>query len=443
MYKLKKNNVVLFYSALYLCTFATGFVTREVSLIYQTSLLRPAAVSRVGRVSSSLLAEKEKKEISPRNKKLPQKTSSSGKENSGQNNDEEVGTIRATKQRAALLDEAELRNESVIVRILRKYNLDSNIEVVHTKLDLPVIGEVFVNGEWNLCLVKGFKPPSSLATESKASEIKPPRVEVLLIRENYNNEPIDYKKEEVLQEHLHVVDMGQIISIWTQFHLNSFKGFKECANYLSSQLTIASDKIRFGLPVNRAEISMKGLYESRVKVRQGGKNSLTKKKISQICSALPSPEYGNHVGQIIHSVRKAGRLVNYSDAGFSVLGSKKSETDITQSLVGAMILAQDASLGGRFIFLSSSVGSSSRRKEETNTAPTVATPIKTVDSESVANWLLLTVFSRSFSFRSFLTAASRSFALRFLSSSSNANFNFSPSASFSRRIFRSSSSFSS
>ena len=376
---LKKTHVLILVSSLFHSPSTSSFVRHEGTLHYRAKAFIESPTVSAGR-NALWLAKKS--ELSSRKKR------------DSSNTDGLAGPVNPGRQRSVAASEIR-RDQSGIVGLLRKYNLDSNIEVVHTKLDLPVIGEVFVNGEWNLCLVKGFKPPSSLATESKASEIKPPRVEVLLIRENYNNEPIDYKKEEVLQGHLHVVDMGQIISIWTQFHLNSFKGFKECANYLSSQLTIASDKIRFGLPVNRAEISMKGLYESRVKVRQGGKNSLTKKKISQICSALPSPEYGNHVGQIIHSVRKAGRLVNYSDAGFSVLGSKKSETDITQSLVGAMILAQDASLGGRFIFLSSSVGSSSRRKEETNTAPTVATPIKTVDSESVANWLLLTVFSRS------------------------------------------------
>ena len=70
--------------------------------------------------------------------------------------------------------------------------------------------------------------------------------------------------------------------------------------------------------------------------------------INQISSALPSPEYSNHVGQIMHTVRNAGLLVTYADAGASVLGSKQVDTDIMQSLVGAMILAQDASLGGRF-----------------------------------------------------------------------------------------------
>ena len=59
---------------------------------------------------------------------------------------------------------------------------------------------------------------------------------------------------------------------------------------------------------------MKGLYESRVNIKQGGKKNLTKKTINQICSALPSPEYSNHVGQITHTVRKAGRLVTYADS---------------------------------------------------------------------------------------------------------------------------------
>ena len=62
-------------------------------------------------------------------------------------------------------------------------------------------------------------------------------VESLLIRENHNGGHIDYKDENILQEYLHVVDMWQIILIWSQYKLNSFKGFNECANYLSSQLS--------------------------------------------------------------------------------------------------------------------------------------------------------------------------------------------------------------
>ena len=179
MSTLTKNNVVLFCSSLCLFPFATGFVTREVPFHHQTITSSFGPTVRVGR-DSSLLAEKRRKKDSPRNKrKVPTKDSSSGTDDIREIHDEKVGVTELTTQSPAT-DKVELRNESQIVRILRKYDLDSKIEELDT-VSLPVIGEVFVNGEWNLCLVKGLKPPSSVTTVSKASEIKPPRVEILLI----------------------------------------------------------------------------------------------------------------------------------------------------------------------------------------------------------------------------------------------------------------------
>ena len=245
---------------------------------------------------------------------------------------------------------SEMRGDrSGIVGLLRKYNLSSNIEVLDTASNLPVIGEVFIDGRWNLCLVRGFKPPASAKAPSDTSKIKSPRVDILLIRESCGKKPpIDYKNDETFESFVKIVDMGQIISIWPQYNLSTFQRIEECANYLSSQLSAAGDKIRSGMAINRAELSMKEIYEGRVKIRQGGKNTLSKKTINQICSALPSQEQSNHVRQIMQKIRKKARLVTYADACLSLFGSKYNDLNILQSLVGAIVLAKDASLGGRF-----------------------------------------------------------------------------------------------
>jgi len=239
-----------------------------------------------------------------------------------------------------------------LVGVLETCNFGNRIFTFNED-NLPLVAEVHADGKWQLCVITGLKVTSAvLSSKQEHDDLSPPLVEVLLI-----DDKLDDNNQEIGQNNFKVVDVGQITTIWnTSIKSLSKYQLSDVAMKLlknKSQVELSTQKF----PVNHIEKSMQLLYEDCVKDRKG--TSLTKKQIKSITSTMKPDSYAEHLDQILRRGLKAGlgtnkrRLVDSRDAATLIYNgeNKIHSQDDKQSvdrIVGAILLARDAELGGRF-----------------------------------------------------------------------------------------------
>jgi hypothetical protein len=223
-----------------------------------------------------------------------------------------------------------------------------------SRQDLPLIAEVHASGKWQLCIITGFKVPSTIIKASKTGEscdkfvICPPLANILMIEKGAN-----YQDNTDVEKLSCVVDIGQITSIWKVVLKSNQKSVNDMAMKLSKYLGDTDSNMQT-LPVNRIENSMQLLYENC----KGNNKSkgLTKKDIVKITSSIPLSEHAQHLDQLLRKGLKAGLNGNnvklndsYDAAKIITYEKAMGKFDpIEKLLIGAKLLARDAELGGRF-----------------------------------------------------------------------------------------------
>ena len=173
-----------------------------------------------------------------------------------------------------------------------------------SRQDLPLIAEVHASGKWQLCIITGFKVPSTIIKASKTGEscdkfvICPPLANILMIEKGAN-----YQDNTDVEKLSCVVDIGQITSIWKVVLKSNQKSVNDMAMKLSKYLGDTDSNMQT-LPVNRIENSMQLLYENC----KGNNKSkgLTKKDIVKITSSIPLSEHAQHLDQLLRKGLKAG-----------------------------------------------------------------------------------------------------------------------------------------
>ncbi len=258
-----------------------------------------------------------------------------------------------------------------ITSVLQQCNFGGRLSRIDHS-DLPLIGEIHADGRWQLCIITGFKVPSSVEKNAGSSggdgrnggrsiEISPPLAKVLIIEKGVN-----YNNDKMVGQYSSVVDIGQITCIWNEQNEDMGRNvntLNDLAMELSKYLTDLVDSSIQKLPVNQIEKSLQGLYEKCVKGPAAKGKGLTKKDVSKISSTITPIDRAQHLEQILRKALKAGlhgkkcRLVDSNDMleflfegrhSNGVRGSKHRGVSIVSRLVGASLLARDAELGGRF-----------------------------------------------------------------------------------------------
>jgi len=247
--------------------------------------------------------------------------------------------------------------------------IENRLTTIHES-DLPVVGELYAKGKSKLCLVTAFRVPSSVSSsfmnnqQSQQFEIVPPLLEVQIVNDSHlspdesldDNDNNQLDSSEEIQTL--VVDIGQITSFWPIQQTKS----KQEWNERISEYVFNSTNVSYDFPIiNHAEICLEDMYNSRVNIRRRGgsnfKGGLTKKDIAKISSSSLVPE---HCAMILRKVVKAGGgagdglmslLVNSTTTAQYLYRNLNDEKRISvrkRLIVGAKVLALDASLGGRF-----------------------------------------------------------------------------------------------
>mmetsp|Transcript_13807 Transcript_13807/g.20092 ORF Transcript_13807/g.20092 Transcript_13807/m.20092 type:complete len:935 (-) Transcript_13807:85-2889(-) len=245
------------------------------------------------------------------------------------------------------------------IQSLQKCNLYSRLVTIDYS-ELPVVGEIYASGAWKLCIIKSFKAPSSLSKLSiteitEMQQIVAPLAEVLMIEKD-----LDYSDENILQEHSKVVDCGQITTV---LKVPLKLEVSEYANFLSKNLSAAKLSLEREFPVNHGEKVMQDLYESRMahhtNPRARKPKALTKKEINRIALDVSDmSQVQEHVQQMIKKAtktamgdeKKNSRLIDSITAASILMQHNGigNKNKIRTLLSGALLLAMDADLGGRF-----------------------------------------------------------------------------------------------
>lgn len=247
-----------------------------------------------------------------------------------------------------------------LIQSLRNCNLDSRLVTIdHT--ELPIVGEIYASGAWKLCIIKSFKAPSSLTKSSiteltEMQQIIAPLAEVLMIEKD-----LDYSDENILQENSKVVDCGQITTV---LKVPLKLEVSEYASFLSKNLNAAKISLEQDYPVNHGEKIMQDLYESRMAHHSNPharkpKTKLSKKEINRIAQAVSDlSQVQAHAQQMIKKAtktamgdkKKNSRLIDSITAASILMQHNGigNKNKIRTLLSGALLLAMDADLGGRF-----------------------------------------------------------------------------------------------
>lgn len=181
---------------------------------------------------------------------------------------------------------------------------------------LPLLAEVFDHGKLELSRIVSFQSP--------AKEGLSPRLQVQIVSET---------------DDVRTVDMGQLTTVWDDFSLSP-----DWENDLMAEMS------RF--PVDHNEKCMERLYQAFN--HRSGKSPLSKKAIAKVASEAPQAEQAR-VSEILRKVVKTGsRMVRLVDSSVAMdylyednYPANLQERSV-QRAVGALSLANDATMGGRF-----------------------------------------------------------------------------------------------
>jgi hypothetical protein len=240
----------------------------------------------------------------------------------------------------------------------------------------PMIGEAYLDGGWNMCLVVGLRsPPYSSSSRRDYDEDdddnrndKPPLLEVLLMNEHG-----------MFDMDRHVIDIGQITTVWQDFFdanssssSSSYHNLDGLIRKVERGIIMTNESLRNDvLPLER---TMQEIYNSRIanKSRPSSRNKnnnrrdvnanapLTKRDIPRVASRSSNP---NRIEGLLRNLLKVGddrhsRLVD-SDLAVEYLYPdycrKNNDDDcdndderIARRIVAARVLAEDSSSGGRY-----------------------------------------------------------------------------------------------
>jgi hypothetical protein len=263
-------------------------------------------------------------------------------------------TLRSSKAHNVLFTATQDYDE--IVHTINNADVGKRLLSIATT-DLPMVGELYESGNFQLCIINGLKSPNSIVSGKSEAAIKiAPLLKVLLI-----DASSDYQSDSVIEEKSITVDVGQLTTIWN-FSIQEVS-LKDYATFLSQQLAKAVITLQQDFPVNTGEQIMKSLYKDRINGR--GTSALSKKDIQKI-SSNASSQNKEHIDQVLRKSIKAGHCENKSKLIDSFITAKALFQDsisnhhmTTKLLSGAKLLAIDAEQGGRFkrspcIFISAS-----------------------------------------------------------------------------------------
>lgn len=257
---------------------------------------------------------------------------------------------RGRSQKLPTIDE----NDSLDT-ILEKCNFSERLVLLDNS-NLPILAEVHADGKWQMCIITGFKVPSGISTplgeltsNSLKHELIPPLVNVILIHEN-----VDYNDDSVIEKYSTVVDIGQLTFIWemgSRARNNNVNKLAMEVSKLTSNIPSSLHK----LPVNHIEKSMQILYDDCSKGNRST-SAISKKEIAKICASIQPPERAQHLEQILRKGIKVGlngkksHLVDSTVAAKCIIGENNSNVSLSilNQLMGAILLAKDSELGGRF-----------------------------------------------------------------------------------------------
>ena len=208
-----------------------------------------------------------------------------------------------------------LEEKSRLEMILRYHGFDRRLQTLSTA-DLPLLAEVYVNGQSTLALVTSFHRSSGSKQEPKVT------VEFLLGRNTQ------------------VVDIGQITTIWDSGRIDEDFRLEEVAAQAES------------LPAALIDRALDRLYRGRVGRARSSAGNLTKKNIAVLVQQLPEPDR-LHAENVLRKVLKAGRSLSRlvdSAVARSYIRQERQDTGspFQQQAVAAHVLSRDASTGGRF-----------------------------------------------------------------------------------------------
>ncbi len=264
---------------------------------------------------------------------------------------------RGRSQKLPTIDE-----NDALDTILEKCNFSERLVLLDNS-KLPILAEVHADGKWQMCIITGFKVPSGILTplgeltsKSLKHELIPPLVNVILIHKD-----VDYNDNSTIEKYSSVVDIGQLTFIWemgSRARNNNVNRLAMDVSRLISNIPSSLQK----LPVNHIEKSMQILYDDCSKGNIST-SAISKKEIAKICTSIQPPERAQHVEQILRKGIKVGfsggksHLVDSTIAAKCIIGENNISLSILNQLMGAILLAKDSELGGRFkrtgcIFLS-------------------------------------------------------------------------------------------
>lgn len=265
-------------------------------------------------------------------------------------------------------------------QVLREHRFGSRIQRIIPSRDLPLLGEVYINGEISVAWVLAFQKSSNSASDDDDGDsqhriisYKEPNV---LIR------PLDGKGDR--ETSTMMIDFGQLTTIWEA----GTKIPQQLKDNKSSSEDSAVSALMDRIPETLVERALDRLYTSRVGLARSSSsnNGLTKKQIHQLVQTAMTASNNDHddpvvvdtdgvkrehFETILRKVLKAGRnfsrLVDSEMAAarltdFQKAASfrkqpqqqRKSNTQVAPSSLlnlrtaVSKLLAQDAKTGGRF-----------------------------------------------------------------------------------------------
>ena len=238
-----------------------------------------------------------------------------------------------------------------LVRVVKQSKLDKRMITID-EANLPLVAELYAGGSWKLGIITEFKTPISITSASIDGYnelIKPPLLKVLTVEAGF-----DYVHNGV-DEHYQIVDAGQVTTIWNFPIRNDIEDY---AQFLSNELATANKSLKQDLPVSYSEELMQSLYESiMVRSNARGQTQLTKKDVTRLASSLTGDDYMNHAQQLLKKAVKIGlggtngRLIESLAVAIAISKGKNESKNFSKTqllLSGAVLLALDAQLGGRF-----------------------------------------------------------------------------------------------
>ena len=237
----------------------------------------------------------------------------------------------------------------------------------------PMIAEIYEGGGWNICLILGWRPPSSSSSEDdeNVNNVRPPLLEILPMNDDGS---FDGERR--------VIDIGQVTTLWDDYFDDVASSFSSSSSSSSSSSTLDGLMRKVERNFERAkeslrndvfplEKTMQTIYNGRVasRARPPASNDnrhrnnapLTKKDIPRIASRCSSSNV-DRVEELLRNLLKMGddrtsrmvdssTVVDYLYPDYLPRGGDNDNADderIARRMVAARVIAEDAGSGGRF-----------------------------------------------------------------------------------------------